>query len=72
MKNIKLVFTPSKISFRVASDNVYPMVFSSFITYYQVLTGATQWVLLAEQELITLPDHMSSPRFLVCFVLLDL
>ena len=27
---------------------------------------------LVEQELLTLPEHMSSPRFLVVFVLLDL
>ena len=31
-----------------------------------------EWVPLVEQELLTLPEHLSSPQFLVRFVLLDL
>ena len=31
----------------------------------------TRWVLLVEQELLTLPEHLVHPRFLVGFVLLD-
>ena len=31
-----------------------------------------QTISLAEQELLTLPEHLSSPTYLVGFVLLDL
>jgi hypothetical protein len=41
-------------------------------TYYRFVTRLTRRVRLVEQELLTLPEHLSSPRFLVGFVLLDL
>ena len=41
-------------------------------TYLQCNTGATRRVPLVEQELSTLPEHMSSPPVLVGIVLLDL
>jgi hypothetical protein len=37
-----------------------------------VITRLTRRVSLVEQELLTLPEHLSSPRFLMGFVLLDL
>ena len=36
-------------------------VLSSFMTYYRFLTTLTQRVSLVEQELFTLPEHLSSP-----------
>ena len=36
------------------------------------LTRVTRWVPHVKQELPTLPEHLSSPRFLVRFVLFDL
>jgi len=36
------------------------------------VTRLTQQVSLVEQELLTFPEHPSSPRFLVGFVLVDL
>ena len=38
---------------------------------YLGTTRLSRRVPLVEQELITLPEHLSSPRFLVGFVLLD-
>jgi hypothetical protein len=38
----------------------------------EFVTRLTRRVSLAEQELLTFPEHLSSPRFLVGFVLLDL
>jgi hypothetical protein len=46
-------------------------VLSSSTTYYRFGTRLTQRVPLVEQELPTLPEHMSSPPVLVGFVLLD-
>jgi hypothetical protein len=43
---------------------------SWLITWF--VTRLTRRVSLVQQELLTLPEHMSSPRFLVEFVLLDL
>jgi len=43
---------------------------SWFITGFT--TRFTRWVPLVEQELLTLPEHLSSSRFLMGFVLLDL
>jgi hypothetical protein len=42
------------------------------MTYYRFGTRLTRRVPLVEQELTTLPEHLSSPPFLVGFVLLDL
>ena len=36
------------------------------------VSRATRWVSLLEQDLPTLPEQLSSPRFLVGFMLLDL
>ena len=63
-----------------ASENqIYlTTVFFSFVLTYVLklahgfVTILTRRVPLVEQELLTLPRHMSSPRFLVGFVLLDL
>jgi hypothetical protein len=38
----------------------------------EFVTRLTRRVPLVEQKLLTLPEHLSSPRFLVGFVLLDL
>jgi hypothetical protein len=37
-----------------------------------LLTRVTRWMPLVEHELLTLPEHLSSPQFLVGFVLSDL
>jgi hypothetical protein len=37
-----------------------------------VFCGKYHVIILVEQELFTLPEHPSSPRFLMRFVLLDL
>jgi len=42
---------------------------STYRKHFPVLSSL---VPLVEQELITLPEHLRSPRFLVGFVLLDL
>ena len=36
-------------------------VLSSFMTYHQLVTRLTRWMPLVEQELPTLPEHLSSP-----------
>ena len=41
-------------------SNQYP-VLSSFMTYHQFVIRVTQWVLLVQQELLSLPEHLSSP-----------
>jgi hypothetical protein len=43
-----------------------------FMTYHRFVTRLTRRVSLVEQELLTLPEHLSSSRILVGFVLLDL
>jgi hypothetical protein len=45
---------------------------SLLITDTGFVTRLTRRVPLVEQELLTLPEHLSSPLFLVGFVLLDL
>ena len=40
--------------------------------YFRCHLAVTQHVPHVEQELLTLPEHMRSPRFLMGFVLLDL
>jgi hypothetical protein len=47
-------------------------VLSSFIIYYRVWSRVIRQVPHVEQELLTLPLYMSSLRFLVWLVLLDL
>ena len=47
-------------------------VLSSFIIYYRVWSRVIRQVPHVEQELLTLPLYMSSLRFLVGLVLLDL
>ena len=47
------------------------LVLSSFMTYHRVC-NQTNTTALVEQELLTLPEHLSSPRILVGFLLLDL
>jgi hypothetical protein len=37
-----------------------------------LVVSRNQRVLLVEEELLTLPEHLSSSRFLMGFVLLDL
>jgi hypothetical protein len=44
----------------------HPRLITGFVT------RLTRWVPLVEQELLTLPEHLSSPPVLVGFVLLDL
>ena len=63
----------------VTNDHRYvPLVVntSQSFPHSQLITGfvtrLTRRVPLVEQERLTLPEHMSSPRFLVGFVLLDL
>jgi hypothetical protein len=48
------------------------LVFSSFMTYHGFVTRLTRRVPLEEQELLSLPEHLSSPPVLVGLVLLDL
>ena len=40
--------------------------------FTRLITWVTRWVPLVEQELLVLPEHLSSPLFLVGFVLLNL
>ena len=62
----------------VTNDHGYvPLVKTSrSFPHSRLITGfvtrLTRWVSLVEQELPTLPEHLSSPRFLVGFMLLDL
>jgi hypothetical protein len=42
------------------------------MTYHGFVTRLTRRVPLVEQKLLTLPEHLSPPRLLVGFVLLDL
>jgi hypothetical protein len=37
------------------------LVLSSFMTYHQFVIRVTRWVLLVKQELLSLPEHLSSP-----------
>jgi hypothetical protein len=45
---------------------------TTFVLITEFVTRLTRRVPLVEQKLLTLPEHLSSPRFLVGFVLLDL
>ena len=47
-------------------------VLSSFMTYHRVYNKGDTTGVTSEQELLTLLENLSSPRFFVGFVLLDL
>jgi hypothetical protein len=71
--------TDNKMAKRKSNDHGYvPLVVSTSRTFphSRLITGfvtrLTRRVPLVEQELLTLPEHLSSPRFLVGFVVLDL
>jgi hypothetical protein len=54
------------------NHNIHFPVLTSFMIYHRFVTRLTRRVSLVEQKLPTLPEHLSSPTFLVGFVLLDL
>ena len=71
-KALHLIIHSSHINndmFHLSSHNP---VLSSFIIYYRVWSRVMRQVPHVEQELLTLPLYMSSLRFLVGLVLLDL
>jgi hypothetical protein len=66
------------IHFLMLTNAVTVLIHSSFMTCYRIwltnepLKLVTRWVPHVEQELLTLPEHFSSPSVLVGFMLFDL
>ena len=57
----------------VTNDHGYvPLPFPHSWLIIGFVARLTRWVSLVEQELLILPENLSSPPFLVAFVLLDL
>ena len=44
---------------------IFHFIDPKFLTYHRVLTRITRRVSLVEQELLTLPEHPSSPPFFI-------
>jgi len=50
----------------------YNLIISSFMTYHRVSNKSNTMGVTCEVGIAYLPEHLSSPRFLVRFVLFDL
>jgi hypothetical protein len=64
-------WTRTRCGLQVVSRSIL-MILSHSRLITRCVTRLTRWVPLVEKELLTLPEHISSFRFLVGFVLLDL